>query len=549
MARLRILDKQENVLSNEESLRVLSLFFGKSACTIEEATSIITVRLAHIPNTQEEIQRLLDKVEDKDRELRRLEENLEVALESIKSFHEQQKSLFDEFVTLRSRYDKQKKQLQNIFWEYLPSQLPGTFGNVPKLQHVTECETSVDEWEMGGAVGDGQFATVREVTSSEHAGDLVIKRIDKSKISSLKSAIRVNSEIAILRELDHPNVIRLVDTLHSPNYIYLIQEKGGLDLFEFFRRNRKPLTEDFAQVVIQQLVGVIAHLHEHKIIHRDLKPENILIDDNFALKVIDFGLGTKNDRKFTSDDFCGTPGFFAPEMILLDAYNGDKLDVWSAGCILLEMYLGHSVFQQRWMTAYKMQHFKEKSLFAQKLNESLKAVMRIIEEGREALSYNKYKQDGEQHIYDFSESAKDLLLKLLYADSNRRLNIAQVLSHPWVKAKHHNTPTSLPKPPSRQTSYESSYDQESKKQDSVGESIPRINSSSFPEKRGLRVTTKALGSSSDIRARERLPPLSPGTPSTDEARNILKLGESTKERTLLNFQSSGKSKSKGKSSS
>lgn len=538
---MRILDKQDNDLSKEECLRVLSLFFGKSGCSLEESTATITVRLSQIPNTQGEIQRLLDKVEEKDRELRRLEENLEVALESIKSFHEQQKSLFDEFVTLRSRYDKQKKQLQHIFWEYLPAQLPHAFGNIPKLQNIAETETSVDEWEMGGAVGDGQFATVREVTGSDHGSNLVIKRIDKSKINSLKSAIRVNSEIAILKELNHPNVIRLIETLHSEGYIYLIQERGGIDLFEYFRRNRKPLTEDFAQVVLQQLFGVISHLHKHRIIHRDLKPENILIDDNFFLKVIDFGLGTKNNRKFTSNDFCGTPGFFAPEMILVDEYNGDKVDIWSAGCILLEMYLGHSVFQQRWMSAYKLQHFKEKSVFAQKLNESLKAVMRIVEEGREALSYNKYRQDGEQQIYDFSEAAKDLLLKLLYADSNRRLSIEQVLGHPWIKSKHRHAP-SVPKPTMRLQHLETTVEMESKKQESVDELIPRINSSSLLEKRSgdrnLRVSTKPL-SSSDSRARERLPPLSPGTPSMEEARNILKLGESTKEKTLIAFSEEG----------
>jgi len=102
----------------------------------------------------------------------------------------------------------------------------------------------------------------------------------------------------------------------------------------------------------------VSYCHKMGICHRDLKPENILLtfDERNGkcvdLKLCDFGLSTQFQHKTLLTDFCGSPGFFAPEMILHGAYHGDKADLWSVGCIMLELIMGHEQFCDVWMTSY-----------------------------------------------------------------------------------------------------------------------------------------------------------------------------------------------------
>ena len=80
-----------------------------------------------------------------------------------------------------------------------------------------------------------------------------------------------------------------------------------------------------------------------------MKPENILVGEKDAIKLVDLGLSAKVSSKAMLTDFCGSPGFFAPEMITEDSYNGFSSDVWSIGCVMMEMILGHDFFTNVWM--------------------------------------------------------------------------------------------------------------------------------------------------------------------------------------------------------
>ena len=108
----------------------------------------------------------------------------------------------------------------------------------------------------------------------------------------------------------------------------------------------------------KQLARAISHCHAHNVAHRDLKPENVLIAGSNRLKsrvmLCDFGLCalyTSEQRGLT--DFVGSPGFYAPELLSDEPYDGEKIDVWSLGAVLLEMLLGHSQFDQMWLGVYK----------------------------------------------------------------------------------------------------------------------------------------------------------------------------------------------------
>jgi serine/threonine protein kinase len=121
----------------------------------------------------------------------------------------------------------------------------------------------------------------------------------------------------------------------------------------------------------------IVYCHNVGVCHRDLKPENILLQFDIkeekciSLKLCDFGLSTRYQENVPLKDFCGSPGFFAPEMITKGSYFGDKADIWSIGCVLLELVVGHEKFCDMWMTAYDYEILQDKEKFKQIIEEKV----------------------------------------------------------------------------------------------------------------------------------------------------------------------------------
>ena len=348
-----------------------------------------------------ENQRLKQLLNEKEEELLALQANLNKAITSIKTFHEQQKQLYGEFVTLHGKYAAQKSRNRSTLWSFVPANCTG-FDMLPLMsKDVSEGENFVDTYKLGDLVGHGQFADVRRaqdlLTSNGDEGeaefDKAVKIIDKNKINDVISLKRVVAELAALKALNHPNILPLLDVIHSEDYLYIVTQCGGKDLFEYFEAHPKGVTEDVAKGIINQIVSGIAHVHAHDFCHRDLKPENVLYDaETGAIHVIDFGLCADLSKvpwvvrccRFVLvmllnlscqllllcflcflvqtpthtrlpvqskmlTDFCGSPGFFAPEIILSKEYNGQCADYWSIGCILLELLVGNAEFEQWWI--------------------------------------------------------------------------------------------------------------------------------------------------------------------------------------------------------
>ena len=194
-------------------------------------------------------------------------------------------------------------------------------------------------------LGHGSFATVWRGYHRSTNVAVAIKSISRVKLSGhAKHADNLDSEIAILRTLHHPNIVQLYDLQSSERHIYLILEHcAGGDLSQFLRQHRAlplPLVQHFAR----QLMEGLRVLHSRQLIHRDLKPQNLLLDQSTSphtavLKLADFGFA----RELTGEDLaatlCGSPLYMAPEILRYQPYDG-KADLWSVGAIVYEMVYG-----------------------------------------------------------------------------------------------------------------------------------------------------------------------------------------------------------------
>jgi carbon catabolite-derepressing protein kinase len=128
----------------------------------------------------------------------------------------------------------------------------------------------------------------------------------------------------------------------------MVLEYAGGELFDYIVNNGR-LKEDKARKFFQQIVCAIEYCHRHKIVHRDLKPENLLLDDNFNVKIADFGLSNiMTDGNFLKTS-CGSPNYAAPEVISGKLYAGPEVDVWSCGVILYVLLVGRLPFDDEYI--------------------------------------------------------------------------------------------------------------------------------------------------------------------------------------------------------
>ena len=208
--------------------------------------------------------------------------------------------------------------------------------------------------------------------------EYAIKIINKERISTFNSIKRMSNEIHTLHELRSTHVIDLKDSIHTRDYLYLITEIGGSDLFDFFDQFPDGVCEDWAKKIVVQILMAVQFCHDRSYCHRDLKPENILMrfdtekETCLGLKLCDFGLAIEFNKKEKLTEFCGSPGFFAPEMITQSRYYGDQADIWSIGCVILELVLGHEMFCDHWMSAYDYEVLQDKLSFINAIKTSLK---------------------------------------------------------------------------------------------------------------------------------------------------------------------------------
>lgn len=215
---------------------------------------------------------LLKKIADKENDVKSAEEAAKKALVTMQTLNKQQQDLFDEFVLLRQRYDEQKTNTVNILWNYCAKYHPD-LRQIPTMQDVetyVENDERVGELHVGEALGEGQFATVRNCSYENNDRAYALKIIRKDRITSFTSLMRVSNEIDNLRLLKSPFIVTVEQVIHTQDMLYIVTEKGGRDLFDFFDEHPDGVPESWAREIITCVLKGVLYCHDQGVCHRGI---------------------------------------------------------------------------------------------------------------------------------------------------------------------------------------------------------------------------------------------------------------------------------------
>lgn len=172
-----------------------------------------------------------------------------------------------------------------------------------------------------------------------------------------KEIENLQNELKLHKKINHPNIISFIDYLSVGHYLYILLEHAANGCLFFYIHSISGLIEAVALRIMWQVAEATQYLHQNKIIHRDLKPENILFDENFNVKICDFGWSSFIDAEDTRQTVCGTFEYMAPEMLTLGKVSYDhKLDVWCMGILLYEILHGNPPFSGTSLEDIRNQH-------------------------------------------------------------------------------------------------------------------------------------------------------------------------------------------------
>lgn len=192
--------------------------------------------------------------------------------------------------------------------------------------------SGLENYRIYGSLGRGTFGQVKRIkyVVAEHLKTSIkvaIKILKKKAISEKNMLSKVRREIRVMKQFQHPHVIRLYDVIDTKNTIVLVLEylPGG-ELYNYLDKRGK-ISEDEARVIIRQILSGLEYCHSKRLVHRDIKPENILLDKLENIKIADFGLSNiMRDGEFLTTS-CGSPNYAAPEIISGKSYCGPEVDI------------------------------------------------------------------------------------------------------------------------------------------------------------------------------------------------------------------------------
>ncbi|KAK3110778.1 serine/threonine-protein kinase gin4 [Teratosphaeriaceae sp. CCFEE 6253] len=284
----------------------------------------------------------------------------------------------------------------------------------------------IGHWQLGKTIGKGGCSRVRVVRHRFRDQYGAVKIITRSTAESTRAQSLANliestkgnasfsatgqkpipfgleREIAVMKLLEHQNIVRLYDVWENRNELYLIMEYvDGGELFHYVDE-RKGLPEDEAVYIFRQIVSALLYCHRMLICHRDLKPENILLNKkDLTVKLIDFGMAALQPKGRLLSTPCGSPHYAAPEVVSSKPYDGTQADVWSCGVILYVMLTGTTPFN-----------------YSQ--DGDIRALFRDIARARYWMPP------------DLSLEAKDLITRIFKPDPGRRITMDGVWEHPLL---------------------------------------------------------------------------------------------------------------------
>jgi len=259
-----------------------------------------------------------------------------------------------------------------------------------KDQNRSKDANVVGSYELGRALGKGQFGIVKAARHCETGAQVAIKIVEKR--------IYESEEIRIQRMLDHTHLVKVHEVFETDSCVYIVMDHAsGGDLFDYLVKHTR-VKEDEARRLFQQIIEGVDHCHASGIVHRDLKAENILLDENQNVKIADFGLAAEVQPGELLTKSCGSPNYAAPELLSRGCrYRGPEVDVWSCGVILFALLTIKLPFDAP----------------------EIPELFRLIKRGR-------YSVPGY-----VSTDAKDLLKRMLTVNPDDRITTAEIRKHKW----------------------------------------------------------------------------------------------------------------------
>lgn len=280
----------------------------------------------------------------------------------------------------------------------------------------------LNHYRLKGEIGQGSFGIVKLAYNEEDNTHYAMKVLSKKKLmrraglygrvppirdgqKTRKGPLaQIYTEIAILKKLNHPNVVKLFEVLDDPD------EDNLYMVFELVQRGpvinvptKDPLPELKAWQYFRDIIMGIEYLHYQKIVHRDIKPSNLLLSDDDRIQISDFGVCNQFEGvdAFLSDT-AGTPAFVAPEVLkgTREVYSGKALDIWQTGVSLYAFVYGDVPFQDTNILALYTKIKSSPVPFPEK--------------------------------YKISNNLKDLLSRMLEKDPKQRITLKGIKEHKWV---------------------------------------------------------------------------------------------------------------------
>ena len=270
----------------------------------------------------------------------------------IKSINRNEKrNKLKQILILRNTISRYKLYSKNLLFDDKPKKegikSPKLTKNSPLYNSAKNCLNKINNYKMIKLLGKGSYGEVKLAIDKITLKKYAIKIYPKKALEDPKKKSNIENEIAILKQLDNINIMKLYEVIKTDKFQYLIMEYiEGISLLDIIKKEKNHyLEEKRALKIFKQIIQAIDYCQSKNICHRDIKLENILTVKNDVIKLIDFGFAVMTNKETYQTLLCGSPSYMAPEIVKKEKYIAQYSDIWSLGVLLYSMLYGRFPFK------------------------------------------------------------------------------------------------------------------------------------------------------------------------------------------------------------